>query len=189
MQSGSFFPKSGHFSWFSKKGRRGPPYPSSCVLDKIVFQNCSSTSYLFSIYFWCFFLDTFKTTFWKEYLTQKMDMIRVSFSKIRVFFSIFKKGQGRFPPYPSSCAPAKIVFWNCSSTSSYLFSIWRKDSFIFVLQILAIETAIDRCSNNSGILQKAVLYSNCYALSILPYHFFNFPIIMPFDLFTSYVSS
>ena len=34
--------------------------------------------------------------------------------------------------------------------------VWRKDSFIFALQILAIETAIEWCSNNSSILQKAV---------------------------------
>ena len=44
-----------------------------------------------------FFLVTLKTTFSMEYLTQKMDIIRVFFSKIRSFFSIFdfQKGQRR----------------------------------------------------------------------------------------------
>ena len=42
--------------------------------------------------------------------------------------------------------------WNMSEENS----TWRKDSFIFALQILAIETAIERRSNNSSILQKAV---------------------------------
>ena len=56
--------------------------------------------------------------------------------------------------------------WNMSEENS----VWRKDSFIFVLQILATETAIERRSNNSSILQKAVLGSNCCAILILPYH-------------------
>ena len=40
-----------------------------------------------------FFLDTFKTTL-------KMDTIGAFFSKIRMLFSNFKKGQGRCPVLP-----------------------------------------------------------------------------------------
>ena len=35
-----------------------------------------------------------------------IDKIRASFSNIRALFSIFKKGQGRPPPFPPSFAPA-----------------------------------------------------------------------------------
>ena len=133
-----------------------------------------------------FFFPTLKTRFRMEYLTRKMDTIRIFFPNSSHFLRFSKKCRG-IPPYLSSCAPDKIVFRNCSSTSSYLFSACRKDSFIFVLQILAIsnEIAIGTSSNNLSIQQEAVLCSNCCALSILPYYFSNFPIIMHFDFFIS----
>ena len=84
------------------------------------------------------FFPTLKTTFWMEYLTRKMDTIRIFFPKSGHVSRFSKKG-GEFSPYPYSCVPDKIVFRNCSSTSSYLFSVWRKYSFIFVLQILAMK--------------------------------------------------
>ena len=124
-----------------------------------------------------FFLDTLKSTFWMEDLTKRWTQSGSFFSNI-FFFSIFKKGQGGLPP---SCAPF---------LEPVLIFLASKEKLVyFVLQILAIETAIERCSDNSRILQKDVLCSNYCALLILSYHFSNFPIIMPFDFFISFVSS
>ena len=49
-----------------------------------------------------FFLDTLKTTFWMEYLTQKMVTIRVFFPKSGHFSRFSKKGRGGLPYTPSS---------------------------------------------------------------------------------------
>ena len=59
-----------------------------------------------------FLLDTLKTTFWMEYLTQKQTLSGLFFPKIRELFSIFKKGPGRFPPSPPSPFVARLNRWN-----------------------------------------------------------------------------
>ena len=85
-----------------------------------------------------------------KHLTQKMDTIRVLFFPKSGYFSRFSKnGKGRPPPYPLFArANFEIVL---QLILIFLVSD-KKNGFIFELQILAIETAIERRSNSASIL-------------------------------------
>ena len=75
----------------------------------------------------------------------------------------------------SSCAPFVQPVLN--------FLASEEKTVSFCVRNLSYWTAIERCSNNSSILQKGCsVCSNCCALSIVSNHFSNFPII-PFDFF------
>ena len=67
-----------------------------------------------------FLLDTLKTTFWMENLTQKWKQSGHFLQNQGTFFSIFKIGQGSLPPsHPPSCSPG---MWSSgSSTINALF--------------------------------------------------------------------
>ena len=62
-----------------------------------------------------FLLDTLKTTFWMENLTQRWIQSGPFYSKSGYFCRFWKKGKGGLPLFPLSCAPAWIplcfVFW------------------------------------------------------------------------------
>ena len=87
--------------------------------------------------------------------------------------SFFSTSQGRPPTYLGAS----------SSTSSYIFLMSEEKIVSFCVKNLSYWTTIERCSNNSSILQKDLLCSNCCALSILSKQFSNFPIIMLFAAF------
>ena len=99
-----------------------------------------------------------------------MNAITAYFSNIGTFLSIFKKG---CPAYLGAS----------SSTSSYIFLMSEEKIVSFCVKNLSYWTTIERCSNNSSILQKDLLCSNCSALSILSKQFSDFPKIMLFDAF------
>ena len=54
-----------------------------------------------------FLLDTIKTTFWMEILTQRWTLSGPFFPKIRALFMIFKKGRGGLSPSPPFCTPER----------------------------------------------------------------------------------
>ena len=54
---------------------------------------------------WFFLLDTLKTTFWMENVTQRWTQSGHFLQNQGTFFAIFKIGEGRPPLPPPSCAP------------------------------------------------------------------------------------
>ena len=76
-----------------------------------------------------------------------MDTIRTFFSKIRALFSIFKKGQGRPPLPPPSCARDLILQIFVNNKKGYVISVYQSpsqtpdefDSFIKNLKKLIID--------------------------------------------------
>ena len=76
---------------------------------------------------WEFFLlDTLKTTFWMENLTQRWMQLGHSLQNQGTFFSIFKIGQGR-PPLlsPPSYAP-RLDYFELGGWTAIIFWEWIK---------------------------------------------------------------
>ena len=120
------------------------------------------------------YLDTLKSTFWMKNLTKRWIHSRPIFLTSEHFSqSFFSISQGR-PPTKLGAS---------SSASSYIFLMSEEKIVSFCVKNLSYWTAIERCSNNSSILQKDLLCSNCCALSILSKQFSDFPIIMLFAAF------
>ena len=90
-----------------------------------------------------------------KHLTQKMDRV-LFFPKSGHFTRFSKNCKGRPPPYPLF---ARVNFEIVLQLILIFLVPDKRNGFIFELQILAIETAIERLSNNASILQKAVLCS------------------------------
>ena len=88
-------------------------------------------------------------------LNAKIDTIRGFLFKIRTLFLIFKKGQGRSPPFPPSCTPVSVaeyasvslnmhkypwkslnkLFWLCQG-SKYAWSYYMFDRLLKKPQVL-----------------------------------------------------